>query len=399
MKIRLLDILVCPKCKKEFEIQIFKTESCRYSEFWNRRLREFWDQQASDSGANSSYVLTHYQTEVMEGALTCTQCGEEFPIAQGIPIILPPELRTVQGKMGRMDPFKDIRVKTCMDQISPVGSHEKDLFNQIQMANQSNYGYEWKAFSHQYEEWETVYRKNYVLEPDEFFHGKLGLDAGCGMGRYTLVCANKGAEMVGLDLSNAIEATYGKSREVPLLHAVQGDIYNLPFRDNFFDFAQTLGVIHITPDPEVALLSLKRTVAEGKKIFIYVYPDFKGENKFRYLMLKVINQFRRITVKMPSNILYGLLYFVVPFVVLFLYFPSKILWMLGFKKLAVISPYNYQQYRGRKLRDIHMNLFDRFGNPVERRYSRDQMNDWMQRSGFKQFELFFLDGWVVSALK
>ena len=80
------------------------------------------------------------------------------------------------------------------------------------------------------------------------------------MGRYTLVSVSKGAEMIGLDLSNAIEIAYAKSLNTPIFHAIQGDIYNLPFRENYFDFAQTLGVIHVTPDPEQALLSIKRVV-------------------------------------------------------------------------------------------------------------------------------------------
>ena len=52
------------------------------------------------------------------------------------------------------------------------------------------------------------------------------------MGRYTLIRARKGAEIIGLDLSNAIEAAYAKSRHLPTFHAIQGDIYNLPFRDS-----------------------------------------------------------------------------------------------------------------------------------------------------------------------
>jgi len=399
MKLRLLDIIVCPKCRNNFDIKIFKAEDCKYTEYWTNQLQNYWEHRASGKPSDYGNVLKSYETEVMEGSLTCSQCGEQYPIANGIPVMLPPELRTVQGKMGRQDTLKDVRLKTFLDQIRPVDAQDKDLFNQIQMATQSNYGYEWKIFSHEYPEWETNYKKHYVFEPDEFFKGKLGLDAGCGMGRYPLVCANKGAEMVGVDLSNAIEVTYKKSRGVPLLHAIQGDIFNLSFRDDYFDFAQSLGVLHITPNPEIGLLSIKRTVAPGNKIFVYVYPSFKEENYFRYVMLKVINPLRRITVKLPSNVLYYLLYLPMPFILGFLYYPSKLFWKLGFKRIAAIPPYNYQQYQGRRIRDIHMNLFDRFGCPVERRYDREEMNDWMKRAGFKQFELFFVDGWTVSAIK
>jgi uncharacterized protein len=31
--------------------------------------------------------------EIMEGSLTCTKCGERFPIEDGIPNLLPPDQR------------------------------------------------------------------------------------------------------------------------------------------------------------------------------------------------------------------------------------------------------------------------------------------------------------------
>jgi SAM-dependent methyltransferase len=304
------------------------------------------------------------------------------------------------GKMGRHSPQNDSRITKFMDEIDPVrGNESKDLFMQIQKANQSNYGYEWKAFSHEYSGWETVYKDYYVFENDGFFQGKTGLDAGCGMGRFSIVAANRGAEIIGIDLSNAIEPAYEKSKIIPTFHAVQGDIYNLPFKDEYFDFAQTLGVIHITPDPEEALLSIKQTVKSGGKVFIYVYPDFRDENAARYYLLKIVNQLRRITVKIPSHYLYWLLYLMLPVIILFLYAPSWFLWHAGMKKMSTILPYNYEQYRGRPFRDIHMNLFDRFGNPVERRYNRVEMEQWMMRAGFKKYSLWFKDGWTVAALK
>ncbi|HEB02284.1 MAG TPA: hypothetical protein ENI12_03535 [Nitrospirae bacterium] len=61
-------------------------------------------------------------------------------------------------------------------------------------------------------------------------------------------------------------------------------------------------------------------------------------------------------------------------------------------------PYSFEQYRGRRIRDFHMNLFDRFGNPVERRYNRREMTDWMERADIDDYKLVSRDGWVVSAV-
>ena len=59
MKRELMDILCCPLDKQELELE----------------------------------VETEDDEEVLEGRLTCTECGEVYPIEDGIPNLLPPDMR------------------------------------------------------------------------------------------------------------------------------------------------------------------------------------------------------------------------------------------------------------------------------------------------------------------
>jgi uncharacterized protein YbaR (Trm112 family) len=59
MKESLLDIICCPLDKQDLEIE----------------------------------AIHHEDDEVMEGRLICTECGEEYPIEDGIPNLLPPDMR------------------------------------------------------------------------------------------------------------------------------------------------------------------------------------------------------------------------------------------------------------------------------------------------------------------
>lgn len=34
--------------------------------------------------------------EIVEGTLTCTECGESYPIEEGIPNLLPPDMRETE---------------------------------------------------------------------------------------------------------------------------------------------------------------------------------------------------------------------------------------------------------------------------------------------------------------
>ena len=38
-------------------------------------------------------VIQQDDEEILEGRLVCTECGEEYPIEDGIPNLLPPDMR------------------------------------------------------------------------------------------------------------------------------------------------------------------------------------------------------------------------------------------------------------------------------------------------------------------
>ncbi|MFW6434884.1 MAG: methytransferase partner Trm112 [Halovenus sp.] len=59
MKEELMEILCCPLDKHELELEI--------------------DEQDDE--------------EILVGTLTCTECGEQYPIEDGIPNLLPPDMR------------------------------------------------------------------------------------------------------------------------------------------------------------------------------------------------------------------------------------------------------------------------------------------------------------------
>ncbi len=73
MRTDLLDILACPVCKGPLTLRA--------------------DEIASNDAADAGEVLT--------GTLTCAPCNEQYPIAGGIPNLLPPDLRDAEIAAGR----------------------------------------------------------------------------------------------------------------------------------------------------------------------------------------------------------------------------------------------------------------------------------------------------------
>ena len=133
----------------------------------------------------------------------------------------------------------------------------------------------------------------------EFFRDKVVLEGGCGKGRHTLLAARWGAqEVIGIDLSAAVETAFAATRSLPNAHIVQADIYHLPLARKF-DYAFSVGVLHHLPDPRGGFLSLASKVKPGGHLSAWIYGAENNEWITRF-----VNPLReRITSRMDQRLL------------------------------------------------------------------------------------------------
>ncbi|MBZ5703234.1 MAG: class I SAM-dependent methyltransferase [Acidobacteriia bacterium] len=138
-------------------------------------------------------------------------------------------------------------------------------------ATAAAFGYEWTHYA----ELTEADRAEFLdwikpLDPAAFA-GRVVLDAGCGKGRHLFLSAQFAArDVIGIDLSDAVEAAYQNTRHLPNAHVIQADIYNLPLLAPF-DLAYSIGVLHHLPDPKAGFLSVARHLKPGGRISIWVY--------------------------------------------------------------------------------------------------------------------------------
>ena len=104
--------------------------------------------------------------------------------------------------------------------------------------------------------------------------GKLILDGGCGAGRFVDVASRAGARVIAVDLSEAVDACHGSFGERENVCVIQASLFDLPFRDQTFDAAFTIGVIQHTPRPLKALSSLAETVKVGGEMAVSWYKKY-----------------------------------------------------------------------------------------------------------------------------
>lgn len=103
------------------------------------------------------------------------------------------------------------------------------------------------------------------------FAGRQVLDAGAGAGDQSRYMRKLGADVVSIDLSEAIHVVAGKLRLHPGWVGVQGDVTALPFADDHFDIVYCEGVIQHTRDSVATIRELRRVTRAGGRILATHY--------------------------------------------------------------------------------------------------------------------------------
>jgi ubiquinone/menaquinone biosynthesis C-methylase UbiE len=103
--------------------------------------------------------------------------------------------------------------------------------------------------------------------------GKI-LECGCGTATFLQYMANKSYDCYGVDLSEEVLRKTRISAEkrelnIDLKH---GDIYKLPYQNNFFDFVYSGGVMEYLQEPEQAIMEMKRVLKPGGVLAMTIVP-------------------------------------------------------------------------------------------------------------------------------
>lgn len=102
------------------------------------------------------------------------------------------------------------------------------------------------------------------------------LDAGCGRGEVLLACAAAGAEIAGLDYSEAaVQLTKETLAAYPDADIRRGDVTALPWPDDSFDRIQFSDVIEHLDAPQTvpALAEFRRVLKPGGHLLVHTAPN------------------------------------------------------------------------------------------------------------------------------
>ena len=310
-------------------------------------------------------VLCSKGDEITEGKLNCP-CDQKFPIIAGVPRLLCDGLRE---DLPQLYPEFFNRYSELFNSKWKLA---KTDLNQQKKMTMDRFGFEWLHFS----DYNCDNFKQFIAPlPVDFFKGKLGLDIGCGAGRHAEQASQNGAEIIGIDLSQAVDAAQQNNIENKLVHIIQADIYNLPIKPGIFDFVYSLGVLHHLPEPEKGYRTLIQLLREGGALFVWLYA-FSA----RKIALEIL---RAITRQMSNNNIRRVAYLcnLLDYgICINLY---RLLTALPYVSLTAkkYAPLRIKEYANHGFKINYTDWFDRLSAPITNYYKENKMLEWLKHSG------------------
>lgn len=272
--------------------------------------------------------------EVIEGSLACRHCGANYAITRGVPRFV--DRSAYAASFGfQWNWFRTVQ----LDSLNGTDESER-----------------------------TLYRTTGWT--DEDYRGRLVLDAGVGAGRFAEVVANKGGEVVGVDLTAAVDAAYANIGRRERVHLAQADIFAMPFRNDKFDYAFSVGVLHHTPDPREAFARVAAAVKPGGGFGVYLYASYGPAHYF-------VDAIRAVTTRLPSRVVLALATSAIP-----LYYPYRVP-LLG-RVLQMVCPISlHPNWRWRWL-----DTFDGYSPRYQWKFQYPEVFRWFKECGFGDIQIF-----------
>jgi SAM-dependent methyltransferase len=306
--------------------------------------------------------------------LRCPRCGAE------VPELGPEGVRCVNGHTyARHGGFLD-----CSQETTGQGTTDRTF---------ASFGYEWNEFDgvrDEDQDFGAIYFRDLDLDG---LAGKVGLDAGCGKGRFTRILAEHLQAEVALDGSSAVEAAARNLAGLDNVAVIKSDLRSAPFAEESFDFISSLGVLHHLDDPFEGFARLVSLLAPKGQILLYLYsrPATPGA---RAVALSCATAVRKVTVKLPHPTLKALSTPIAGVLYGGLVAPGR--W--GQRRgVAALAGLPMDTYRDKPFRSLVLDTFDRLSAPVEHRYVWSELEPWFTRTGLVVDAARDETGWFVLA--
>lgn len=253
--------------------------------------------------------------------------------------------------------------------------------NNMDAETVASFGDEWSRYdqsSMSYSEASEIFMAYFSIFPwDMLPSNPVGFDMGCGSGRWAKFVAPKVGRLNCIDPSSALDIARRNLIDFKNVEYIKASVSESGIPINSQDFGYSLGVLHHVPDTESAINSCVSILKSGAPLLVYLYYAFDNRGWVYRVLWRASDLVRRIICKLPSRFKH----LVTVVIAAIVYFPlarlSLLLDKVGINAASI--PLFY--YRNHSFYTMRTDSRDRFGTPLEQRFTKQQIKSYMERSG------------------
>ncbi|MGD9921130.1 MAG: class I SAM-dependent methyltransferase [Pseudorhodoplanes sp.] len=249
------------------------------------------------------------------------------------------------------------------------------------------FGDEWSTFRQgeqelSAEQRQAIFDNYFAIFPWDALpkNGGIGLDVGCGSGRWSMGVAPRVNHLHALDASaDALAvARQNLSRfdNVTFHHASVG---NIPLPDRSLDFAFSLGVLHHVPDTKAAIEAVAAKLKPGAPFLVYLYYAFDNRPVWFRGIWAASDVVRQAMSRMPHPVRFALSQVIAATV----YWPLTRLALLAGRLGRSPDAIPLAWYRDKSFYVMRTDAYDRFCTRLEQRFTRPQITEMLAHAGFR----------------
>ena len=210
--------------------------------------------------------------------------------------------------------------------------------------------------------------------------GGVGLDVGCGTGRWSTLVAPRVRHLHLLDPSpEALDVAKQNLRGVNNVSYHLNSVAAIPLPPKSLDFAFSLGVLHHVPDTEAAIATIADKLKPDAPFLIYLYYALDNRPIWYRLLWRITDTARFVVSRLP----YPLRLAFSQIVAALIYWPLARIARLITRHGGSSATLPLAYYADKSFYVMRTDAYDRFCTRLEKRFRRSDIERMLMRTGFK----------------
>lgn len=255
-------------------------------------------------------------------------------------------------------------------------------------ATVDGFGLEWSRFDQSAvaaDELQRIFDTYFAIFPwEQLPEGAVGVDVGCGSGRWAELAASRVGSLLAVDPSSeALAVAKQRLAGHTTCEVLKGAAGDLPIRDGSLDFGYSLGVLHHTPDTQAALDDCVAKLKPGAPFLVYLYYAFDNRPAWFRRLWRVSDRLRCLISTMPFRLKLATTTVIAATV----YWPLARSASLAERRGRSVTRWPLSLYCDKSFYVMRNDSLDRFGTRLEQRFSAPEITGMMEHAGLREVRL------------